>query len=158
MHDALYFGMVIAYAQGLAIIQEASKEFSMETPLPDVVKIWRGGCIIRSSLLEVFYKAFKKNKELPNILLDKNIAKLLKKKEKGIRNAVKLASQSRIPITAMMSALGYFDAYCSENMPTNLIQAQRDFFGAHTFERTDKPGVFHNDWDDEVKSETIKSK
>lgn len=155
LHDALYFGMIISYAQGLSIIEHASDEFKMGVPLPDVVKIWRGGCIIRSSLLEVFYKAFKKNKQLSNILLDKNIARLLKRKEKGMRNTIKLASQSRIPLSAIMSALGYFDAYCSETMPTNLIQAQRDYFGAHTFERTDKPGIFHNEWDDEERTESV---
>jgi len=83
---------------------------------------------------------------LSNILLDKDVAKLLKKKEKNFRNAVKIASQSKIPVTGLMSALGYFDAYCSERMPTNLIQAQRDYFGAHTYERTDKPGKFHTEW------------
>lgn len=148
--DALYFGTIIAYAQGLAMLHKASSELNMDIPLADVVKIWRGGCIIRSSLLEVFYKAFKKDKTLSNILLNKNIAKLLKKTEKNARNTVKLAMQNKIPVTALSSAIGYFDAYCSSNMPTNLIQAQRDFFGAHTYERIDKPGIFHTEWNVEV--------
>jgi 6-phosphogluconate dehydrogenase len=97
--------------------------------------------------LEIFYKAYKKDKTLPNILLNKNIARLVKKTEKNARAITKLALQSKIPVTALSSTIGYFDAYCSENMPTNLIQAQRDFFGAHTYQRTDKEGIFHTQWD-----------
>jgi 6-phosphogluconate dehydrogenase len=148
--DALYFSIIISYAQGLSMLHKASSELSMEIPLADVVKIWRGGCIIRSSLLETFYKAFKKDKTLSNILLNKNIARLLKKSEKNARNTIKLALQSKIPVTGLTSAVGYFDAYCSEIMPTNLIQAQRDFFGAHTYQRTDKEGVFHTEWVEDV--------
>jgi len=152
--DALYFSIIIAYAQGLAMLYKASSELHMEIPLHDVVKIWRGGCIIRSSLLEVFYKAFKKDKLLSNILLNKNVAKLLKKRERNARAVVRLAVQSKIPAAGLMSTLGYFDAYCSERMPTNLIQAQRDFFGAHTYERIDKEGRFHTEWvEDVVKGE-----
>ncbi len=147
LHDALYFSSIICYAQGLAMLHKASSELKMDIPLSDVVKVWRGGCIIRSSLLETFYKAYKKNKQLSNILLDKNISKLLKKKEKNMRSAVKLALQGKIPVAGMMSALSYFDAYCSERMPVNLIQAQRDYFGAHTYERIDREGKFHTVWD-----------
>ena len=148
--DALYFATIIAYAQGLAMLYKASSELKMDIPLADVVKIWRGGCIIRSTLLEAFYKAFKKDKSLSNILLNKNIAKLVKKSEKNARIVVKLAMQSKIPVTALSSAIGYFDAYCSATMPTNLVQAQRDFFGAHTYQRIDKPGIFHTEWNEEV--------
>jgi 6-phosphogluconate dehydrogenase len=150
IRDALYFATIICYAQGLAMLYKASSELSMEIPLHDVVKIWRGGCIIRSSLLEEFYKAFTKDQLLSNILLDKNVAKLLKKREKNARAVIRLAVQSKIPVTGLMSALGYFDAYCSERMPTNLIQAQRDYFGAHTYERIDKEGKFHTEWVQEV--------
>jgi 6-phosphogluconate dehydrogenase len=131
-------------------LYKASSELSMDIPLADVVKIWRGGCIIRSSLLEIFYKAFKRDKLLSNILLNKNVARLLKKREKNARAVIKLAMQSKIPVTGLMSALGYFDAYCTEGMPTNLIQAQRDYFGAHTYERIDKEGKFHTEWNEEV--------
>ncbi|HEX5150276.1 MAG TPA: NADP-dependent phosphogluconate dehydrogenase [Parafilimonas sp.] len=148
--DALHFATIIAYAQGLAMLNKASAELNMDIPLADVVKIWRGGCIIRSSLLEVFYKAFKKDKTLSNILLNKNIAKLVKKTEKNARTVGKLAMQSKIPVTALTSAIGYFDAYCSSTMPTNLVQAQRDFFGAHTYQRIDKEGIFHTEWNEEV--------
>jgi 6-phosphogluconate dehydrogenase len=148
--DALFFSVIICYAQGLAMLHKASAELSMDIPLQDVVKIWRGGCIIRSSLLEDFYKAFKKDELLSNILLNKNVAKLLKRREKNARAVVRLAVQSRIPVTGLMSALGYFDAYCTTRMPTNLIQAQRDYFGAHTYERIDKEGRFHTEWVKEV--------
>ena len=148
--DALYFAMIIAYAQGLAMLNKASSELSMDIPLADVVKIWRGGCIIRSSLLEVFYKAFKKDKQLANILLNKNIAKLVKKHEKNIRAVINMAVKNKIAVSGLMSALGYFDTYCTEKMPTNLIQAQRDFFGAHTYERIDKEGKFHTEWTEGV--------
>lgn len=148
--DALYFATIISYAQGLAMLNKASGSLNMDIPLADVVKIWRGGCIIRSTLLEVFYKAFKKNKTLSNVLLDKNLARLVKKTEKNARAVIKLAMQSKIPVTALSAAIGYFDAYCSATMPTNLVQAQRDFFGAHTYQRIDKPGVFHTEWNKEV--------
>jgi 6-phosphogluconate dehydrogenase len=146
VHDALYFATIICYTQGLAMLHKASGELEMQIPLTDVVKIWRDGCIIRSGLLETFYKAFKKNKTLSNLLLDKNIARLLKKKEKGLRAVVKISSQSKIPATSLMSALSYFDTYTCEKLPINLIQAQRDCFGAHTYERIDMEGTFHTEW------------
>jgi 6-phosphogluconate dehydrogenase len=146
VHDALYFATIICYAQGLSMLHKASTELDMQIPLTDVVKIWRDGCIIRSGLLETFYKAFKKNKSLSNLLLDKNIARLLKKKEKGLRAVVKIASQSKIPATGLLSALSYFDVYTCETLPVNLIQAQRDFFGAHTYQRIDAEGSFHTEW------------
>ncbi len=146
VHDALYFATVICYAQGLAMLHSASTELDMQVPLNDVVKIWRGGCIIRSGLLESFYEAFKKNKQLPNILADKAVAKLVKKKEKNLRAVLKVSLQSKIPAGALMSALSYFEAYTSAIMPVNLIQAQRDYFGAHTYQRTDMEGTFHTEW------------
>jgi len=146
VHDALYFATITCYAQGLAMLYKASSVLNMQIPLADVVKIWRGGCIIRSVLLETFYKAYKKDKDLSNILLDKTVAKLLKKKERNARAAIKLAIQSRVPATALAGALGYFDAYTSEKMPVNLIQAQRDNFGAHTYQRIDAEGSFHTEW------------
>ena len=146
LHDALYFATVICYAQGFALLHKASKELDMDVPLPDVVKIWRGGCIIRSALLDSFYKVYRKNPELPNMLLDKKIARLIKKKEKKLRNIIRQVTAMKIPIAGFTSALAYFDAYCSSQLPTNLIQAQRDFFGAHMYQRVDKEGMFHNEW------------
>jgi 6-phosphogluconate dehydrogenase len=146
VHDALYFATITCYAQGLAMLFKASSALDMQIPLADVVKIWRGGCIIRSVLLETFYKAYKKDKTLSNILLDKTVARLLKKKERNARALIKLAISSRIPASGLMSALGYFDAYTTEKMPVNLIQAQRDNFGAHTYQRIDMEGSFHTEW------------
>ncbi|MFT3937145.1 MAG: NADP-dependent phosphogluconate dehydrogenase [Chitinophagaceae bacterium] len=145
-HDALYFATMMCYAQGLAMLHSASTELDMQIPLNDVVKIWRGGCIIRSVSLDTFYKAFKKDKNLANILVDKTVAKLVKKKEKNLRAILKLSLQSKIPTGALMSSLSYFEAYTSAIMPVNLIQAQRDNFGAHTYQRTDMEGTFHTEW------------
>jgi len=147
LHDALYCATIICYAQGLAMLHKASSELQMDIPLLDVVKIWRGGCIIRSSLLEAFTAAFKKNKQLSNILLNKKVAALVKKKQAALRKIVQQASVIKIPAAGLMSALSYLDAYCSERMPTNLIQAQRDYFGAHTYQRIDKEGSFHTEWE-----------
>ena len=146
LHDALYFSVIICYAQGLAMLYKASSQLQMDIPLGDVVKIWRGGCIIRSSMLQHFYKAYKKNKQLSNILLDENIMKLIKRKEKNMRKTAATLAQYGIPAAAIMSSLSYFDAYTSARMPVNLIQAQRDYFGAHTYQRIDKQGSFHTNW------------
>jgi 6-phosphogluconate dehydrogenase len=146
VQDALYFGTIISYAQGLAMLQIASKELGMDIPVKDVVKIWRGGCIIRSSLLEVFFKSFEKNPALANLLLDGDIAQLLQAKRQNMRNVIIHAIHMGYPVGGLMAALSYFDAYRSERMPTNLIQAQRDYFGAHTYQRIDEPGTFHTEW------------
>jgi 6-phosphogluconate dehydrogenase len=146
LEDALYFSFVIAYAQGLSLLAKASVDYKMDIPLGDVVSIWKGGCIIRSSILYQFDKAYADNPSLPNVLLHQTIADVLKQKEEGLRKIISLAVGAKIPVAAMSSALAYFDAYCSERLPTNLIQAQRDFFGAHTYQRIDKEGVFHTEW------------
>ncbi len=146
VEDALSFCFVMAYAQGLNLLAKASLDYNMQIPLADVVAIWKGGCIIRSLLLYRFDKVFAANATLQNVLLDEGIAAFLKEKEERTRSIISLSMQSRIPVAAMGSALSYFDAFCSERLPTNLIQAQRDFFGAHTYQRLDKEGVFHTEW------------
>jgi 6-phosphogluconate dehydrogenase len=146
LNDAFYFATVICYAQGFALLQKASSELDMDVPLPDVIRIWRGGCIIRSALLEKFYKVYKKNPQLRNMLLDAKIAKLIQSKEKKLRNIIRMVTPMKIPIAGFTSSLAYFDAYCSSQLPTNLIQAQRDFFGAHMYQRIDREGMFHNEW------------
>jgi 6-phosphogluconate dehydrogenase len=146
LHDALYCATIISYAQGLAMLHKASTSLQMDIPLQDVVRIWRGGCIIRSTLLETFTAAFKKDKQLPNILLNKKVVALVKKKQLALRKVVQQSSGAKVPVAGLMSALSYFDAYCTERMPTNLIQAQRDYFGAHTYQRIDKEGSFHTEW------------
>jgi 6-phosphogluconate dehydrogenase len=146
VRDALYFATILSYAQGLAMLHEASKELAMDIPLPKVVSVWRGGCIIRSSLLEIFTSAYQQSPELSNILLNQDVAQLVKSIEGSARKVVAGAVLAGIPAAGFMSSLGYFDAYRSERMPTNLIQAQRDYFGAHTYQRTDIPGTFHTEW------------
>jgi len=148
-HDALYFATLICYAQGLSMLYKASAELKMDVPLADVVKIWRGGCIIRSVLLEDFYNAYKTNATLSNILLNESIAALAMKKEDNARKFVSLALSSHVSVGGLASTLAYFDAFTSEKMPVNLVQAQRDYFGAHTYERIDKPGKFHTEWKSE---------
>jgi 6-phosphogluconate dehydrogenase len=146
VEDALYFATIICYAQGLAMLGKASSELQMEIPLPEVVRIWRGGCIIRSALLETFYKAYRANPELANLLLNEEIAQLLQNKRQSMRTVVMHATQTGFPVAGLMSALSYFDAYRTQKLPVNLIQAQRDFFGAHTYERIDVAGTFHTEW------------
>jgi 6-phosphogluconate dehydrogenase len=146
VHDALYFATILSYAQGLAMLYQASKDLAMDIPLPEVVSVWRGGCIIRSSLLGVFSKAYSESPELSNILLNQDVAQLVKSLEGNTRKVVSNAVLAGIPAAGLMSALGYFDAYRSETMATNLIQAQRDYFGAHTYQRIDTPGTFHTEW------------
>ena len=153
LEDALQFSFILAYAQGLSLLAKASEEYKMQIPLPSVVSIWKGGCIIRSALLYQFDKAFANNTTLPNVLLDETIASLLKQKESSVRRIISLSINSKIPVAAISSALAYYDAYCSERLPTNLIQAQRDFFGAHTYQRIDKEGVFHTEWNVDSKEQ-----
>lgn len=148
LKDTLFFAILITYAQGLAQLKTASKEYNYELNLETVTKIWRGGCIIRADVLEDFRKAFAANADLPNILLNSDIAKKLTDTQAGTRNVIQFAVQKGLPIAGLMNSLAYFDAYRSENLPTNLIQAQRDYFGAHTYERIDAPGVFHTQWND----------
>jgi 6-phosphogluconate dehydrogenase len=128
------------------MLHQASKELEMQIPLPEVVKVWRGGCIIRSTLLEVYMKAYSASPDLPNILLNKEVATLIENALTNTRTVVAQAAQSGIAAAGIMSALGYFDAYRTERMPTNLVQAQRDYFGAHTYQRTDLTGSFHTVW------------
>lgn len=146
VHDALYFATVISYVQGMALLYRASAEYDMQIPFPEVVRVWRGGCIIRSVMLDLFANAYKQNPTLPNLLLDSGIASVLKKNEQGFRAVVTTAVQSKFAAGALMSSLAYFDAYRNDRMPVNLIQAQRDYFGAHTYQRIDEEGVFHTEW------------
>ncbi|MFH7010915.1 NADP-dependent phosphogluconate dehydrogenase [Flavobacterium sp. FlaQc-52] len=148
LKSALYFSTLITYAQGLAMLKTASKEYNYDLNLETVTKIWRGGCIIRAEVLEDFRKAFAQNTDLPNILLDSNIAAKLNESQKAIRTIIQFAVQNGLPTAGLMNSLAYFDSYRSENLPTNLIQAQRDYFGAHTYERIDAPGIFHTQWND----------
>ncbi|UYQ91915.1 NADP-dependent phosphogluconate dehydrogenase [Chitinophaga horti] len=146
VHDALMFSTIICYAQGLAMLQTASKELDMQISLPESVRVWRAGCIIRSGLLPLFYTAYQQDPSLPNLLLDAEVAKLLQQTEGNLRTVIVEAAKTGLPAAAFMSALSYFDAYRSERLPTNMVQAQRDYFGAHTYQRIDMPGTFHTEW------------
>jgi 6-phosphogluconate dehydrogenase len=146
LHDALYFATIISYAQGLAMITTASSELKMEIPLPKVVDVWRGGCIIRSALLGTFKAAYK-NADLKNLMLDKEIADLLQAKESALQKIVSLAAGNNYPSVGLMASLNYYNAYRRSLLPTNLVQAQRDFFGAHTYQRIDEEGIFHTEWE-----------
>jgi 6-phosphogluconate dehydrogenase len=146
LHDALHFATIISYAQGLSMLTTASTELDMEIPVPKVVDVWRGGCIIRSASLGLFKNAYE-NKELKNLLLDKNIAALLQEKLPAMQKIVSLAAGNNYPSAGLMASLCYFNAYRRRLLPTNLIQAQRDFFGAHTYERVDRKGIFHTEWE-----------
>jgi 6-phosphogluconate dehydrogenase len=144
--DALFLATLISYAQGLALLVKASEEYQFEIPLKDVVKIWRGGCIIRSALLEKFYEAYSKDSNLSNILLDQDISVIVKQKISSLRKTAAFGASNGISSLGIQTALGYFDAYTTESLPVNLIQAQRDYFGAHTYQRIDREGVFHTSW------------
>lgn len=148
LKGALHFSILITYAQGLALLTKASQEYNYDLNLETISKIWRGGCIIRSVVLEDFRQAYAKNGELKNILLDDTIAKAVNENQSSIRSTVQFAVQKGIPIAGLMNSLAYFDAYRSKKLPTNLIQAQRDYFGAHTYERIDTNGIFHTEWND----------
>lgn len=146
LEEAFYFAMVSAYAQGMHMLYQANKEFKYDLNLDLIAKIWRGGCIIRSEFLEDIYAAFNKNPELQHILLDKNVAESFSQSIPSIRKIVSDAALHGISTPAFSGALTYFDDFRSENMPTNLIQAQRDYFGSHTYELKAKEGVFHTKW------------
>jgi len=149
LRSALYSAMLIAYAQGLALLKEASKEYGYGTDLETVAKVWRAGCIIRSKSLETIRAAYAANPELPNLLVDPTIASIVLEHEGSLRKAVIGAIQASIPVPSLSASIAYLDGYRSERLPANLIQGQRDLFGAHTYERLDKEGSFHTQWEKE---------
>ncbi len=144
---ALYAGKVTAYAQGMDLIRTASKDYDWNLNIAAIVRIWRAGCIIRAQLLEGIAAAFERYPDLPNLLLDDTVATAIKQRQADWRAVVIAGIEMGIPLLALAAALGYFDALRSERLPANLIQAQRDFFGAHTYHRIDRDGVFHTEWE-----------
>jgi 6-phosphogluconate dehydrogenase len=146
LRSALYAGMIITYAQGMALLTAASVKHEYHLNLETVARVWRGGCIIRAALLEDIRTAFQARCDLPNLLLDPNISNKVMDHQENLRSLVCAASQLGIPVPGLMVSLGYLDAYRSAWMPANLIQAQRDYFGSHTYERVDAKGVFHTQW------------
>jgi 6-phosphogluconate dehydrogenase len=147
VHDALYFATLISYIQGLAMLQQASKTLAMEIPMPQVVKVWRGGCIIQSSMLDIFIQAYELEPSRANLLQDGNMVSILQSKAESLREIVSVSAKKGYPSATFMSSLSYYDACLSERLPTNLIQAQRDYFGAHTYQRIDELETFyHTEW------------
>ncbi len=146
VRDALYASKVCSYAQGMCLLRRASDEYGFNLDLGEIARIWRSGCIIRAKLLDDIMRAYRRKPDLPNLLLDGEFKQAVQDRQDSWRFAVKTAIESGIPVAALSASLAYFDAYRSENLPANIIQAQRDYFGAHTFERVDKPGIFHVDW------------
>ena len=148
IHDALYAAKICSYAQGMNLIQEGSATFNWNINLSEIARIWQGGCIIRARFLGEIKEAFKRRSDLPNLLLDSEFKSLIEKTQAGWRNVLSMAVQQGVPTPAMAASLGYFDLYRTENLPLNLTHAQRDFFGAHTYERVDRPDVVHTEWEE----------
>ncbi|HBK5750740.1 TPA: NADP-dependent phosphogluconate dehydrogenase [Enterococcus faecium] len=146
MREALYFSKIMSYAQGFAQLRVASKEFDWDLPFGEIAKIWRAGCIIRARFLQKITDAYDKNPEIENLLLDDYFVEITKKYQQSVRDVVALAVQAGVPVPTFSSAIAYFDSYRAERLPANIIQAQRDYFGAHTYERVDKEGIFHYSW------------
>lgn len=143
---ALYAGMEIAFAQGMALLHVASGVYKFGLDLEAIASVWRGGCIIRSALLEPIAAVFRRRPDLPNLLLDASIAAKIASRESDLRFVVTAAAARGIPAPGLMAALGYYDAYRSAWLPANLIEAQRDFFGAHGYQRKNENGTFHTEW------------
>ncbi|WP_020564226.1 decarboxylating NADP(+)-dependent phosphogluconate dehydrogenase [Methylosarcina fibrata] len=148
IRDALYAAKIISYAQGFRLMREASEEYGFSLNYGEIALMWRGGCIIRSRFLNDIKQAYDTNPELKNLLLADFFIEAMEKAEAGWRKAVMLGVELGIPTPAMASGLAYYDGYRSERLPANLLQAQRDYFGAHTYERIDRPRgeFFHTDW------------
>jgi len=148
IRQALYASKIISYAQGFRLMREAAKEYQLALNYGDIALMWRGGCIIRSQFLNDIKQAYQQNPDLENLLLADFFVEAMKQAEAGWRQAVILGIQLGIPTPAFSSALAYFDGYRTERLPANLLQAQRDYFGAHSYERIDRPRgeFFHTDW------------
>jgi 6-phosphogluconate dehydrogenase len=146
VRDALYAAKICSYAQGFGLMHMAGKEYGYNLKLGEIARIWRGGCIIRARFLNDIRQAFERNPGLPNLMLDSEFAQAMNSRQPALRKVVALAAESGIPVLAFSSALAYYDAYRSQRLPANLTQAQRDYFGAHTYRRIDREGTFHTEW------------
>lgn len=146
VRDALYCSKICSYAQGMALLSAASKEFDYALNLSEISRIWKGGCIIRAGFLNKIAHAYKENPELANLLLAPEFKQSILDRQNAWRQVLAQAAKLGIPVPAFSASLDYFDSYRRAVLPQNLTQAQRDYFGAHTYERTDKAGVFHTEW------------
>jgi len=147
VRDALHASIIVSYAQGMALLQAASAEYKYDLRLPIVAGIWRGGCIIRSRMLEPIRQAFSKEAALQNLMMDENFSNILNELQQPWHETIRWATSMGIPVLAMSASLSYYDAYRRERLPANLLQAQRDYFGAHTYRRMDRDGIFHTNWE-----------
>jgi 6-phosphogluconate dehydrogenase len=144
---ALYSSKVMSYAQGFSLLRTASKEYNWNLDLASIARIWRAGCIIRADLLDDITAAFTRSPDLANLMMDEAFARATLEKQAAWRETLQTAIELGIPMPAVGASLAYFDAYRSAQLPANLIQAQRDYFGAHTYHRVDQEGSFHTDWE-----------
>ncbi|MGX7058641.1 NADP-dependent phosphogluconate dehydrogenase [Vagococcus humatus] len=146
IREALYFSKIMSYAQGFAQLRVASETFNWDLKYGEIAKIFRAGCIIRAKFLQKITDAYDKQPDLQNLLLDDYFNDITSRYQKSVREVVAVAVQAGVPVPTFSSAIAYYDSYRSENLPANIIQAQRDYFGAHTYERKDKEGIFHYSW------------
>ena len=146
IQKALLAAKICAYAQGFALIRAGDQEHDWQLPMDKVASVWRAGCIIRAHLLEDIRRAFANQQDLRNLLIDEHFARLMAECQQDLREVVAMAALNGVAVPAFMSALSYYDAYRTERLPANLLQAQRDYFGAHTYQRLDKLGKFHTQW------------
>lgn len=146
IRQALYFSKIMSYAQGFAQMRTASEEYDWNLQYGEIAKIFRAGCIIRARFLQDITDAYDRKPELKNLVLDEYFMDITKNYQDAVRDVIGIAVKSGVPIPTFSSAIAYYDSYRSANLPANIIQAQRDYFGAHTYERTDKEGTFHFDW------------
>ena len=146
MRNALFAAKICSYAQGMALLKAASQEYQYDLNLASIARIWRGGCIIRARFLNDIARACSRKPDLANLLLDPYFREALLTRQASLRRVVQVAVGLGIPCLAFAASLAYFDAYRTKRLPANLTQAQRDYFGAHTYRRIDKEGIFHTDW------------
>jgi len=146
VEEALYASIILAYAQGFGLMDAASQEYDYELDLKRIARIWRAGCIIRADLLDDIMGAFDRDEGLTNLIMDEHFREIVSKRQGAMRYVITTAVGMGIPVYAMSAALGYFDAFRTARLPANLTQAQRDYFGAHTYRRLDKEGSFHTEW------------
>ncbi|MEC1261073.1 NADP-dependent phosphogluconate dehydrogenase [Bacillus swezeyi] len=146
VRKALFMSKICSYAQGFAQMKAASEEYGWDLKYGDIAMIFRGGCIIRAAFLQKIKEAYDRDPELDNLLLDPYFKDIVESYQGALRKTISLAVEQGIPVPCFSSALAYFDSYRTATLPANLIQAQRDYFGAHTYERTDKEGIFHTEW------------
>ena len=130
----------------IALLKAADREHQWQLPMAKVASVWRAGCIIRAHLLQDIRRAFADANDLTNLLMDPHFARVMADSQQALRDVVAMAAQRGVAVPAFMSALSYYDAYRCARSPANLLQAQRDYFGAHTYQRLDKPGKFHTQW------------